>query len=194
MSRPFPKAEYAEDQTLAHTILTTHVLHRGFQTGALLGALGGTALSFRKAASAVASQTHSSAPLADASARPLTMPPSRIARILGTTGRSSLWATGIMAVIMVPFMGTRTKIEWQDRSWRLLENEGQVLCDDFSVAGTVAGGVVAFARERGATQMGKGIRVVGGMGIGNLIGVAGYMVYRYGMKGGDLGRPLGDDK
>ncbi|KIX09418.1 uncharacterized protein Z518_00498 [Rhinocladiella mackenziei CBS 650.93] len=41
MSALFPVAEYAEDQPLSRTILTTHVLHRGFQSGAAVGILVG---------------------------------------------------------------------------------------------------------------------------------------------------------
>ena len=37
MSQYFIQAAYAEDQTNAHTILHTHVLYRGFQTGAVVG-------------------------------------------------------------------------------------------------------------------------------------------------------------
>jgi hypothetical protein len=37
MSRFFPHAAYAEDQPLAKTILTTHVLTRAFQAGSLGG-------------------------------------------------------------------------------------------------------------------------------------------------------------
>ena len=39
MSRYFPQAPNAEDQKLFKTLLAFHVLHRGFQTGAMAGAL-----------------------------------------------------------------------------------------------------------------------------------------------------------
>ncbi|CAH0017670.1 unnamed protein product, partial [Clonostachys rhizophaga] len=39
MSRFFPHPPYAEDQPLHHTILTTHVLTRGFTAGAIVGSL-----------------------------------------------------------------------------------------------------------------------------------------------------------
>jgi len=80
-------------------------------------------------------------------------------------------------------MWGREEIEWKDRSWRLLENEGQVLCDDWSVGGTVLGGVVMALRERGSSAAGKGVRLVGGAAAGNVVGILGYMVYQYGYRG-----------
>ena len=37
MSRFLPHADYAEEQPYAKSILTYHVLHRSFQTGAVIG-------------------------------------------------------------------------------------------------------------------------------------------------------------
>lgn len=192
MSRPFPKAVYAEDQRYSYTILTTHTLHRGFQTGALFGLLGGAASSVFSARRARAApptmpplQSVSSAPLASAGAMPLTNPVKldRIARTLRTTGLGGVWGVGLLTVGLGVRMWGREKIEWQDRSWRLLGNEGQVLCDDFSVTGTMVGGLATLARERGTATLRKGTRVVGGMATGNLVGVLAYMIWRYGIKG-----------
>lgn len=80
-------------------------------------------------------------------------------------------------------MWGRDEIEWKDRSWRLLANEGQVQCDDFSVAGTAVGALAIAVREQGLKQAGKGMRVLGGAAAGNLVGVVGYMAWRYGVKG-----------
>jgi hypothetical protein len=54
MSRLFPHTPHAEDQPLSKTILTTHVLTRGFQAGSLIGSALSSAVytysSFRKTA------------------------------------------------------------------------------------------------------------------------------------------------
>lgn len=77
-------------------------------------------------------------------------------------------------------MWGREKIEWQDRAWRLLENKGQVECDDFAAGGAVVGLLGAGWGMRGVGLGWRG--VVGGAGVGSLVGVMGYMGWRYGVK------------
>lgn len=84
---------------------------------------------------------------------------------------------GIMVVAIPGRMWGREEIEWQDRSWRLLENKGQVECDDWTYAG-MAAGALASVRTRG--WRGK----VGCVGLGSVAGMGGYMAWRYGIKGG----------
>lgn len=84
-----------------------------------------------------------------------------------------------MAVSLARRMDGKVHIEWADRSWRLLENKGQVAVDDWSA---VAGAVVTAGRRGLGWQA-----VTGGAGIGGLAGVAGYMIWRYGVKGGEWG-------
>jgi hypothetical protein len=160
MSRFFPHASYAEDQPLSHTILTTHVLYRGFQTGAVLSPLfyGARALLRRR----------SNAPL-----------PS----FVRFTGRTALITTALMIPGLASRMWGREEIEWKDRSWRLLENEGQMETDDFSLVGTAVGVLVAAAR-RPVGGRGGVLRVAGGAGIGNVVGVVAYMGWRYGVNRG----------
>lgn len=74
-------------------------------------------------------------------------------------------------------MWGREEIEWKDRSWRLLENKGQLEVDDWTYVG-ILGGAVASARLRG--WRGK----IGGIGLGSVAGTVGYMGWRYGIKGG----------
>ncbi len=57
------------------------------------------------------------------------------ARVLRSAGVGSLWGIGFLAVGLVGRMWGRTEIEWQDRSWRLLENRGQVETDDWTLGG-----------------------------------------------------------
>lgn len=77
-------------------------------------------------------------------------------------------------------MWGREEIEWQDRSWRLLENNGQVECDDFTYAGMTGGALAMAMRGQGLGWRGA----VGGMGMGSVVGMLGCMGWRYGVKGG----------
>jgi len=157
MSRFFPHTAYAEDQPFSHAILSTHVLTRGFQAGAAMGPL--VALPWymiRK--------------------RTLPLAPT----LMRSIGVGSLAGTGLLTVGLAARMWDKEPIEWADRSWRLLENKGQVECDDWSYSGAVMG---AAAAALARTNMGwRGI--LGGTGLGSIVGVGGYMVYRYGIKGG----------
>lgn len=169
MSRFFPHSTYAEDQPLAHTLLYTHVIHRGMQTGALFGLLTGTTRSL------LAARRTSLA----------TVQPALFPQVLRTTGYGALIGAGALGVLgTVARMWGREEIEWKDRSWRLLENKGQVECDDWSVAGLGVGAVAAVVTESGNAAPGRALRILGGAGLGNLAGVGGYMLWRYVIKGG----------
>jgi hypothetical protein len=158
MSRFFPQAEYAEDQPYAHTILTTHVLTRGFQAGSLVSLPIAGALSFYR------------------HRNPLPRP-SFTTTLLRSTGRGAVIGTGLLGVALVRRMWGREEIEWQDRSWRLLGNKGQVECDDWTYGGMAAGLVGGVKGLRG---------VIGGLGIGSVVGMVGYMGWRYGIRGGEF--------
>lgn len=162
MSRFFPSAEYAEDQRLARTILTTHVLTRGATTGALLGgaAWGARALYGR--------------------VRRLPSPPAFT--LLQSAGRGTAAGTAVLAVLLAGRMWGRAPVEWQDRSWRLLRSRGQVECDDWTYGGAVAGLGAAAA---GGMLRGAGWRgAVGAAGVGSVLGTIGYTGWRHGVKGG----------
>ncbi len=82
-------------------------------------------------------------------------------------------------------MWGREDIEWKDRAWRLLENEGQVEVDTWSGVGMVGGAAatVGVGRRYG---LARGFRaVVGGAGLGGVAGVLGYVGWRYGIRGGE---------
>ena len=160
MSRYFPHSDYAEDQPYARTILTAHVLDRGFQTGAIFGLLTGSIRSLiRKQALAKT--------------------------VLLPTGYGAIIGTASMVPALAVRMYGREDIEWKDRSWRLLENEGQMEVDDWSSVGFVAG-VVATARREAGRQVraGRWVRLAGGAALGECVGIMGYMVWRYGVHGG----------
>ena len=167
MSRFFPHSEYAEDQPLARTLLTTHVMYRGFQSGATIGIAIGAVQSVFQLRKGLTRQA-----------------------VLGSGLRSigigAVIGTGLMVPGLVMRMWGREEIEWKDRSWRLLENEGQKEVDDWSLLGTVAG-AVAVARRTivRETARSKFLRLSGGAGVGSMVGVMGYMVWRYGVMRGE---------
>ena len=83
----------------------------------------------------------------------------------------------------------REEIEWKDRSWRLLENKGQVEVDSWMLSGAAIGAVaVGVSGRSGKLPMALNGRilsaVLGGAGLGMSAGTAGYMGWRYGVHGG----------
>lgn len=96
MSRFFPHPAYAEDQPLFHTILGTHVLHRGFQTGAMFGLLAGAArpLFDRKQRLTTSSTTTTIKAGSTAELKPLLLRP----LLERFTGTGAVIGTGLIAV------------------------------------------------------------------------------------------------
>jgi len=151
MDRFLPHPDYAEDQPYSRTILTTHVLHRGANLGAALGALYGGA---RFGLSAHARKS----PLA--------------ASVIRGAGVGVATATCLVAVALSWRMYGKQEIEWQDRSWRLLENKPQNKIDEWSTSGALVGGVL------GGVKKGLGWRgVTGGAGIGSVVGIVCWVAY-----------------
>jgi len=165
MSILWPHPPYAEDQPHTTAILTTHVLLRGFQLGAAVGPIA--------------------APIRYRILRRAPSPPPFLPTLLHTTSSSAFVGTGILALALVGRMWGREDIEWKDRAWRLLENEGQVEVDTWSGVGMVGGAAatVGVGRRYGLV---RGFRdVVGGAGLGGVAGVLGYVGWRYGIRGGE---------
>lgn len=82
-------------------------------------------------------------------------------------------------------MWGREDIEWQDRTWRLLENKGQVEVDKWLTVEALAGGsVAAIAARRGLLPVTLVQGVVGGTGLGASVGTGAYMLWRYGVSKG----------
>lgn len=81
----------------------------------------------------------------------------------------------INALILVGRMWGKEKSDWQDRRWNLLVNNKQKLEDWWGLgsAGLGAGAAVAV---RSTVPIGYGIRLVGGMGLGAVIGAVGVMI------------------
>jgi hypothetical protein len=166
ISAYWPHTPYAEDQPLPHLILTTHVLDRGFQAGSALGLAVGIVNTLRSTSPTLRTST---------------------SLITRATGLGGVLGLGSMVVALPVRMAGREKIEWQDRSWRLLENKGQVEVDTWSTIGEGVGvaTTIALMRKNGMALRGPGLmNIIGGGGLGGLAGVIGYMGWRYGVNGG----------
>ncbi|KAF4977935.1 hypothetical protein FZEAL_5606, partial [Fusarium zealandicum] len=122
MSRFLPHAPYAEDQPLSRTILTGHVIVRTITLNAIIAA-GITAT--RQLIPAFRPKTPNV--------------PSFTPRLLRSASTGTALALGIGTLMTVGRMWGREEIEWQDRSWRLLENQGQVETDDWTAVGAGVG-------------------------------------------------------
>jgi hypothetical protein len=160
------QAAYAEDQPYSHAILTWHVL----RSGAAAGALGSIpfALGFQFFSK---SQT------------PL------LQKLLLSSARGVIGTVGLSFIALHGRMWGREEIEWQDRSWRLLSNKGQVEVDNYVLGGAAAGALAAIvAARRGILPVEMQSRmissIIGGAGLGMAAGTVSYMGYRYGVKGG----------
>ncbi|KAI8633078.1 hypothetical protein F5Y19DRAFT_287338 [Xylariaceae sp. FL1651] len=160
MSRYFPHPPYAEDQPLARTILTTHVETRSITTGTVVGAaIFATQEALRRFRKTAPSTT------------PL-LPRSQ--HYLRVAGKSTLWTVGIVSVGLVGRMWGREEIEWKDRSWRLMENEGQLETDDWTYGGMAAGLMATALLKRPISW----VAIVGSVGTGSLVGVLGYLGWK----------------
>jgi hypothetical protein len=196
MSRLFPHAPYAEDQPLAHLILTTHVLHRGFQSGALFGILlsplpllyhrfypsnpGSLSSTSADQIRNVPSSTLPRPVTSSISYKPQAASFWR-STLLSWTGMGGIIGFGAVAVMLPMMMRGKEEIEWQDRAWRLLANRGQVEVDEWSLCGVGAGVVgVMWARSREFDLQGwrSAGRVVGRAGLGSLAGIGGLFLWR----------------
>jgi hypothetical protein len=78
-------------------------------------------------------------------------------------------------------MRGREDVEWKDRSWRILENNGEVKTDWVTLGGAGAGAVAGLvAARRGSVPMTVGPAVFGGAGVGIASGVP-YMIASFAM-------------
>lgn len=113
-----------------------------------------------------------------------------LATTLRSTGFGALTGTALMVPAVFMRMRGREDIEWKDRSWRLLENNGQKAVDDCSVVGAAVGALFD-ARQIVPHQSvrTKLFTVAGGAGVGSIAGVVVYLGWWYGLKGGEHSAP-----
>lgn len=144
MTSLFPHPSHAEDQPNARTILYLHVLRASTMTFSFLS-VPLTALSLLT--------THlRKQPLAPRHALSLLLRNSARGLVIGAlAGPAMTWAR----------MRGREEVEWQDRSWRLLENQGEVRTDWETM-----GAAGAAAARRGVVVLGVGRAALGGAGLG----------------------------
>jgi len=108
-----------------------------------------------------------------------------------SSSRGLVFGTLVSGVLLGVRMQGREDIEWSDRSWRLLTNKSQVEVDNWILGGTAMEATAAFLASRSG-RLPTGIEnrmataLVGGAGLGITAGTAGYMLWRYGVKGGEL--------
>ncbi|KAI0969710.1 hypothetical protein F4678DRAFT_437972 [Xylaria arbuscula] len=166
MSRYFPHPLYAEEQPLARTILTTHVETRAVTTGAIIGTgIFGAREALRRVRKTAAPN-------------PITVPRSQL--YLRIAGQSVIWTVGIVSIGLIGRMWGREEIEWKDRSWRLMESNGQLETDDWTYGGMLAGLAATALLKRPVGW----VPVLGSVGTGSVAGMLGYMSWRYGLHGG----------
>ncbi|USP80672.1 hypothetical protein yc1106_07946 [Curvularia clavata] len=102
-----------------------------------------------------------------------------LARTLKTASRGLLLGTAAGAIMTWGRMRGREEIEWKDRSWRILENDGEVQTDWISAGSAGAGAIAALmAVRRGRISMPVSGAVLGGTGVGMAVGVP-YMIGTY---------------
>ncbi|KAF9698578.1 hypothetical protein EKO04_003815 [Ascochyta lentis] len=162
MTSLFPHPPYAEDQPNAHAILYLHVMRASAMTFTFLSLpLTGVTI------------------LASRLRRHHVTTTAAMSRTLLNSGRGLVLGTVAGAAMTRSRMRGREEIEWQDRSWRLLENKGEVDTDWETIAGTGAGAVVGVvAARRGVVPVGMGKAVLGGAGVGLSSGVL-FMIGTY---------------
>ena len=99
-----------------------------------------------------------------------------VARTLQSSGRAFALGSAVGALATWGRMRGREEIEWQDRSWRILENEGEKKTDWVTMGGAGAGAVVvAAAARRGVLPASVGTAMLGGVGAGSSVGIP-YMI------------------
>ncbi|CCD46329.1 hypothetical protein BofuT4_P118790.1 [Botrytis cinerea T4] len=170
MSRYWPHPPYASDQPHSAPILWIHILTRGPPTAAFLTPfISGSALMYRKL------------PL-PSSLLPRSQPLSFPSQLLNlrSMGTNTLGVTFLFTLATIARMYGRTEIEYQDRSWRLLENKGQMESDDWMYGGMIVGALWKF---KPGYLVDWRVRI-GSISAGSAIGVLGYLGWRYGVKGG----------
>ncbi|KAF3008868.1 hypothetical protein E8E13_011009 [Curvularia kusanoi] len=90
-----------------------------------------------------------------------------LSRLLLGSGRGLVLGAVAGAAMTWGRMRGKEEIEWQDRSWRLLENKGEVQTDWETIGATGVGAVAgAAAARRGAIPLSAGRAALGGAGLG----------------------------
>ncbi|KAI2486788.1 hypothetical protein Ptr902_00921 [Pyrenophora tritici-repentis] len=164
MASFFPHPVYAEDQPYARTILYLHVMRASAMSFSFFSLA-------QFPASLVAARYHK-APIDYNTI---------LAHTLKTSSRGLVIGIIAGAVVTWGRMRGRKEIEWKDRSWSILENNGEVKTD-WVALGAASGGAVAvlLAARSGKINMTADRAVLGGTGAGMAAGVP-YMIASFAM-------------
>lgn len=151
-------APYAEDQPYSRFILGTHVIHRGFNMGAIIG---------------------TAASLSVASYGKLRKPGFQYSfgKTLRYASRGGLYGLGFGALALTGRMYNAETIGWQDRSWRLLQHPTQNETDHWSLAGASIGAITTAAYRSTSPRA-----LLGGASVGSAAAIVAMMVTR-GLRG-----------
>ncbi|UZJ55798.1 hypothetical protein CBS101457_005118 [Exobasidium rhododendri] len=161
----FTPAAYAEDQPHSRLILSVHVIHRGFNLGSFVGITSSLAIaSFQKLR-----------------AKPGLTSPHLFSNSLKFASRGGLIGLGFGAVALTGRMYSKDLIEWQDRSWRLLQHPTQNQTDYWSIAGAGVGVFVTGVVYKAVTPR----ALFGGAAIGSSSAIIAMLAYRA-LRGGKI--------
>lgn len=164
-------AEFAEDQQFPRLILYSHVVHRMVNFSAGIAVIStGAHLAYRKLR-----------PPSDPTKYAILQQP--FAKSLVSASSKSVLIAPVLGVIATTLvMRNKTLIEWQDRSWRLLANNGQNLTDKWSIGGIVLGGALGtLVSRRYKVSLPKA--VAGSASLGCLAGLTCMVIYGKIVKG-----------
>lgn len=150
MTSIFPHPQYAEDQPNARVILYLHVMRASAMTFSFLS-LPYTGISLLRSRLRKQPMTTTTA----------------LSRVLLNSGRGLVLGTVAGAAMTWGRMRGREEVEWQDRSWRLLENKGEVQTDWETIGATGVGALAGVAAaRRGAVLIPVRRAALGGAGLG----------------------------
>ena len=159
MTSLFSHPTFAEDQPYAHAILYLHVMRASAMSFSFLSL--------------------SELPVLIAVSRYRQMPidyTALLSRTVNISGRSLVLGTAAGALMTWGRMRGREEIEWKDRSWRILENKGEVKTDWVTFGGAgVCAIVAALAAKKGILYPSVANAALGGAGVGMASGVP-YMI------------------
>ncbi|KAF1836041.1 hypothetical protein BDW02DRAFT_260603 [Decorospora gaudefroyi] len=159
MTSFLPHPVYAEDQPYARSILYIHVMRASAMSFSFFSL-------FQFPASVVAARYHKT---------PVDYN-MILARTLKTSGRALILGTAAGALMTWGRMRGREEIEWKDRSWRILENNGEVKTDWVTLGAAAGGATGALVAARGGRlPLSVSSAVLGGAGVGMAAGVP-YMI------------------
>jgi hypothetical protein len=162
MTSLFTHTPYAEDQPNSHAILYLHVMRAS--------AMSFTFISLFQFPISVIRARRSATPIPTSTL---------VASTLKISGRSLIVGTLAGVAMTWGRMRGREEIEWQDRSWRILENKGEVHTDWMSLGGASAGAVVGLAAARRGRIPGTvSNAALGGAGVGMASGIP-FMIGTY---------------